>query len=125
MTPGPVGSAPDELDRLDDVARQFDESAREARSAARRVRRLRRERATGRRWHELVDHRRLEALGLIDRSVRRVTEGSAAFRRMLVRGLWREGATVQAIARHLGVSRQRVSALLERGSDGPVPEPAD
>lgn len=125
MTDGPPVPAVDELDRLDAVARRFEESAREVRSVARRIRQLRAGRAAGRPWHDFVSIRRMEALEMVDRAARRVTEGSAAFRRMLVRGLRREGATVHTIARHLGVSHQRVSVLLRHDTEASPATTAD
>ena len=118
MKPSP--SSDDELDQLDDLAARFEDDARSVRHLAERLRQLRAGRARGRPWAEIVDGRRPGALDLVDQAVRRLTEGSAALRRLLVRGLRTEGATMPAIAQILGVSHQRVSVLL-KSRNGPVP----
>lgn len=117
MTDPPSVAADEELDRLDHLARRFEDDARDVRSLARGIRRLRAGRADGRSWHEMVDTHRPVALQLVDRAVRRVAEGSAALRRLLVRGLRSEGATTPGIAHLLGVSHQRVSVLLRDGKE--------
>jgi len=113
----------EELDRLDQLARRFEDDAANVGMLARTVRGLRSGRAGGRSWHDLVDSRRPPALELVDRAVRRITEGGGALRRTLVRGLRAEGATVPGIARVLGVSHQRVSVLLRKDPVLPPAEP--
>jgi len=119
-TKHPSPSPDEELDQLDQLAGRFEDEARSVRHLAGRLRQLRAGRARGRSWEELVDGRRPGVLDLVDQAVRRLTESSAALRRVLVRGLRAEGATMPAIAQVLGVSHQRVSVLL-RGRNGPVP----
>jgi len=119
-TKHPSPSPDEELDQLDQLAGRIEDEARSVRHLAGRLRQLRAGRARGRSWEELVDGRRPGVLDLVDQAVRRLTESSAALRRVLVRGLRAEGATMPAIAQVLGVSHQRVSVLL-RGRNGPVP----
>lgn len=115
-----ASSSEDELDQLDDLAGRFEDEARSVRRLAARLRQLRAGRARGRPWEEIVDGRRPGLLDLVDQAVRSLTESSAALRRVLVRGLRAEGATMPAIAQILGVSHQRVSVLL-RSRDGEDP----
>jgi hypothetical protein len=112
----------DDVDQLDALAARFEDEARSVRHVAGRLRQLRAGRARGRSWEEIVDGRRLGVLDLVDQAVRRLTESSATLRRLLVRGLRTEGATMPAIAQILGVSHQRVSVLL-KGRNGAVPPP--
>ena len=116
----PSRPSDDELDRLDDLAARFEDEARSVRHVAGRLRQLRAGRARGRSWEEIIEGRRLGVLDLVDQAVRRLTESSATLRRLLVRGLRTEGATMPAIAQVLGVSHQRVSVLL-KGRSGTVP----
>lgn len=104
-----------ELAALDDLARTMEDNARDERVLARRVRELRAGRSEGRSWHDLLARESAPgALALVDRILRRVTEGSGALRRALARGLRADGASVPAIAKMFGVSHQRVSVLLRR-----------
>jgi transposase len=64
------------------------------------------------------------ALQLSSTILARLTEGSASLRRGLVRALRAEGATIPAIAEHLGVSHQRVSSLLRRRLEQTAPTAA-
>lgn len=118
MTDPTTVPAVDELERLDELAHRFEEGAHDVRGMADRIRGLRAARAEGRPWHDMAEAPRSTALDLIDRAVGRLTGAGAAFRRMLVHGLRREGATVHGIAQRLGVSHQRVSVLLRDGTGG-------
>ena len=109
----PSGLPDDEIEQLDHLAARFEDEARSVRHLAGRIRQLRAGRARGRSWDDVLDRRGLGVLDLVDQAVRRLTEGSAGLRRLLVRGLRTEGATMPAIAQMLGVSHQRVSVLLK------------
>lgn len=104
-----------ELSLLEELARTFEENARYERMLARRMRNLRVGRSQGRSWQDLLAREPAPGvLSLVDRVLRRVTEGSGALRRTVASGLRAEGATVPGIAEMFGVSHQRVSALLRR-----------
>lgn len=115
MTDATTGARHGEIEHLDRLAERFEEDARDVRSLARTIRRLRAGRADGRAWHDMIATDRSRVLHLVERVSRRVGEGGAALRRLLVRGLRTEGSTVPAIAQLLGVSHQRASVLLRDG----------
>jgi DNA-directed RNA polymerase specialized sigma24 family protein len=82
----------------------------------RRIAELRRLRANGTSYADIVSGREGPLL------VQLLTESSAALdtsganvRRAEAQALYAEGLTMEQIAEHFGVSRQRVSALLRRG----------
>lgn len=113
------------LASLDDLAAALDDNARDQRLLAGRIRYLRAGAAKGKRWKDLLDGEpRPGALQLSSTILARLTEGSASLRRGLVRALRAEGATIPAIAEHLGVSHQRVSSLLRRRLEQTAPTAA-
>jgi transcriptional regulator with XRE-family HTH domain len=83
-----------------------------------RIAQLRRLRAKGDSYGDIVDDREGPLL------VQLLTESSAALdisganvRRAEAQALYAEGLTMEQIAEHFGVSRQRVSALLRKARD--------
>ncbi len=109
-----------ELAALDGLADAVEENARDERRLARGIRQLRIGRAAGRSWQNLVSgERQPGVLKLMSRILNRLTETSGNLRRVVARGLRLEGATIAAVAALLGVSHQRVSALLHRRNHRP------
>lgn len=108
--------APDiTLATLDDLAVSLDENAEEEHLLAGRIRKFRAGRAEGRSWADVLsDESHPGSLELASSVLSRLSGVSAALRRIVARGLRGQGASVAAIAKRFGVSRQRVSALLER-----------
>ena len=74
---------------------------------------LRRQRAEGRSWAEIVQSgERPLVVELLSDSLQALTDAGARFRRAQARALYRDGVTMEQIAELFGVSRQRVSHLL-------------
>lgn len=100
---------------LEDVAVAAEQVADEQRSIADLARTLHRRRAEGWSWARILDEE--DAAGLVDllrRSARRIGDATAAFTRSLAVELHAEGASHRSIARRLGVSHQRVSAMIDQ-----------
>jgi hypothetical protein len=117
---GLAGDPQGELAALDGLADTVEENARDERRLARGIRQLRIGRAAGRTWHDLVSgERQPGVLKLASRILNRLTETSGALRRVLARGLRREGGTIAAIAGLFDVSHQRISALINRRDHQP------
>jgi DNA-directed RNA polymerase specialized sigma subunit len=71
------------------------------------------QRAEGAAWHSILaaeDHPRLT--DVLNRLAANVTDINARYRTALATSLYKEGLTMQGIAEVLGVTRQRVAALL-------------
>jgi DNA-directed RNA polymerase specialized sigma24 family protein len=66
--------------------------------------------------------KRLAMTEQISQAVRVLASTGNRFRRAEARALYAEGLTMAQVAAVLGVSRQRVSALLHQGSDGESPK---
>lgn len=101
---------------LDEVADAAEAVAAEQRQVAREVRSLKRARGQGLPWTSLIDAR-LAAGGPLGRlrAGRRALAGAA--RRLaegVAEGLTSEGLSYRSIATLLGVSHQRISAMLSR-----------
>lgn len=102
---------------LEELADAADRAARDQRRIASTARRLGRERRQGASWSDLLDRdERPGLVQLVAQSARHVTEMTNRFRHSLVKALTSEGLSTRDIARRLGVSHQRISAMLRRGS---------
>jgi hypothetical protein len=75
---------------------------------------LRAQRAEGRSWAEIVQSGdRPLVVELLSDSLQSLTDAGARFRRAQARALYVDGVTMERIAELFGVSRQRVSHLLQ------------
>src|SRR5690349_19951097 len=111
---------------LEDVAAAADQVAAEQRMVARRARAMQRRRDQGWSWQQILDKEELpHLLELLRRSGRQLGEATARLAHTLASGLSTEGASRRQIARRLGVTHQRVSAILARrpGDDPPAGRP--
>jgi hypothetical protein len=107
---------------LDDAVRTARANVENQRLLARRLTRLRAGRDEGRSWHDLLAAEAPpRVMDLASGVLRGANRTSNRLRRAVAGGLRAEGAGLAAIARRLGVSHQRVSALLR--SDPPDPDP--
>ena len=98
---------------LADVAEAAEEVAAGQKEVARRARAMQRRRDQGWTWGRILDEERSPGLlDLLRRSGRRLTEATGGLARALAEGLRAEGSSRRHIARRLGVTHQRVSAML-------------
>jgi CRP-like cAMP-binding protein len=98
---------------LEDVATAADEVADDQRRVARRARAMQRQRDRGWSWAKILDREAEPGLlGLLRSSGRRLAESVALLAQALARGLTGEGESRRQIARRLGVTHQRISAML-------------
>jgi DNA-binding NarL/FixJ family response regulator len=98
---------------LEGVAAAAEEVADQQRQVARQARSMQHRRDRGASWARILDEQ--PSPTLLDRlrhSCRRLTDATGRASRTLVAGLIVEGESRRKIARRLGVSHQRVSAML-------------
>lgn len=101
---------------LEEIAETADAVADDQREIARRARRMQGLRDRGWSWSDILEREPLPGLvERLTRSTRRLVDGAAAFRERLAQQLAGEGWTRRRIARVLGVTHQRVSAILTNG----------
>jgi transcriptional regulator with XRE-family HTH domain len=113
---------------LQEVAAVADEVAEDQRQIARKARTMQRQRDRGLPWSTVLNGESVPiVLQLLRRSTRRLTEVAGGFARTIADGLSHEGYSRRQIARRLGVSHQRVSALMNgrRRSDDSPSAPAE
>ena len=107
---------------LEEVAKAADEVSDEQRHIAQRARSLEEKRASGWSWSSLLDTAEGRGFGdLLRRSARRATGAASKFTAALAHELSVEGESRRRIAGRLGVTHQRVSAILkgrDNGSNG-------
>jgi hypothetical protein len=98
---------------LEDVARAADEVAAEQRTIARRARSMQRQRDRGEPWSSILTREPNPALlELVRSSARRLRHTAAHVARVLATGLSAEGESRRSIGQRLGVSHQRVTAMM-------------
>lgn len=98
---------------LEEVASTAEEVARDQQQVARRVRRMQRQRARGWSWARILDgDDEPGVFDLLRRSARRLTTTAGRFGRAVAAGLAAEGESRRKIAGRLGVTHQRVTAML-------------
>lgn len=99
---------------LEELALAADETARDQQRLARRARDMVRQRSRGRAWSSILKtEKQPGALELLGASTRRLASIGGRFRRALSRTLTAEGRSTRQIANDLGVTHQRVSAMLK------------
>jgi hypothetical protein len=109
------------MSTLGDVATTVDDAADDERDIARDVRTMQRQRDRGRSWAQVLDDQAGPgALASLRDSARRLAGAAAQLAHILAGGLAAEGQSRRQIARRLGVTHQRVSALLR---NDPRPRP--
>lgn len=105
---------------LEQAAHGLDEVAAEAGEAAELLRDVGERRRRGRSWRELLDGSRTRALlHLTGSASKRLSSVAARLRRAIARALVAHGLRVGEVAKELGVSHQRVSALLSEERSRP------
>ena len=114
--PPPTGSSPEVLDALDSVVLTLEEACAEGEQAAAQARQIRDASGEGQSWQQLLaggDEAPL--VRQIASVLKRLGDSSSRLRRAEARALHGEGLSNERIAELFGVSRQRVSALLNSG----------
>lgn len=98
---------------LEELAESADAVADDQRRVARRARAMQRQRERGRSWAEILDREsEPRLLGLLRGNTRRLAEATGRLAHALAHGLVREGESRRQVARRLGVTHQRISAIL-------------
>ena len=98
------------------------DNARRASLIKKRIAQLRRSRARDVPYAELVGREQGPLIvQLLTQSSAALDTAGANVRRAEAEALYAEGMTMEQIAESFGVTRQRVSALLRRGSQDPQP----
>jgi DNA-directed RNA polymerase specialized sigma24 family protein len=101
------------LEALTGLEDALDENIARARQMKRRIAQIRRERAAGGDYREIVSAEKPPLIvQLVTESSRALDEHGARVRRTEVLALHDEGMTMEQIAAKFGVTRQRVSSLL-------------
>jgi hypothetical protein len=101
------------LHALDDLERKLDESAERSRQMKRRIAHLRRQRAKGLPWGEIVNSENPPlVVQLLSQNTQTLNEAGSRVRRTEALVLHQDGLTMDQIAEMFGVTRQRVSGLL-------------
>jgi hypothetical protein len=100
---------------LERVADTADEVAADQRTVARRLRTVQRQRDRGMTWGQVLDRGAAgEALTLLRRSATRLAGELRTLSQAIVRGLAAEGESRRKIASRLGVTHQRITAMLRK-----------
>jgi len=98
---------------LENVAAAADEVADDQRRIARRARAMQRQRDGGWSWGKILDREAAPTLlELLRHSGRRLTVVTGRIARTLASGLMAEGESSRQVGRRLGVTHQRVLAML-------------
>lgn len=105
------------LRALDQLAQALGENARDEQVMAERIRDLHKARASGVSWEAILSEEEgIGTMQLLSRMLSRLAAASGTLRKEMVHELRDEGVSVPTIARLFGVTHQRVSNLLRRGS---------
>ena len=106
---------------LEDVAKAADQISDEQRDIAQRARSLEEKRSSGWSWSSLLDSAEGRGFGdLLRRSAKRAAQSASRFTAALAHELSVEGESRRRIAGRLGVTHQRVSAILKGRDNGSV-----
>ncbi len=101
---------------LEEVAKTADEAAETEHAVARHARSLLQQRDKGHGWTSILAMEGgSEIFELLRRGARLAVDALSAFSSLVAEELSEEGASRRQIARLIGVSHQRVSAILGRG----------
>jgi DNA-binding NarL/FixJ family response regulator len=102
-------------DALEDLATSAERTSAEQQELADSARAMSRQRQSGRSWAAILDSdTHSSVLTLLGSSLRRLGQTSSRFRNAIAAALSAEGLSTRQIAARLGVTHQRVSAMLSR-----------
>jgi hypothetical protein len=106
---------------LEDVANTAEQAAETEHAIAREARAMQRQRDHGHSWNTILEGEGASTIfELLRRGARHAVDALSAFSSLVAEELSSEGASRRQIARLIGVSHQRVSAILGRGRRGAV-----
>ncbi|MGH9078441.1 MAG: hypothetical protein ACRDY3_03720 [Acidimicrobiales bacterium] len=117
-SPGAGAARDGSLAALDALCAALDQIAEDQRVLRAKLEGLRRQRAEGESWREILSGEDPPgSMQVVSRMLACLAKASGALRKELVETLRREGTSIPAIARMFGVTHQRVSNLLRRPVD--------
>jgi hypothetical protein len=99
---------------LDELVTALHENSARNVQAIERAEEIRRERAAGKPWSEIVSGDRPLIVELLTRNLQALTTAGSQLRRLEARALHDEGLSMERIGRLFGVTRQRISELLRQ-----------
>jgi len=101
---------------LEEIANKADEAAETEHAIAREARAMQERREHGHSWGSILDGEGATTIfDLLRKGARLAVDALSAFSSLVAEELSDEGASRRQIARLIGVSHQRVSAILGRG----------
>lgn len=112
----------DLLAALDELVTALQDNTRRNEAAIARAEEIRRERAAGKSWSEIVSAERELIVGLLTKNLEVLTTAGSRLRRLEARALHEEGLSMERIGRLFGVTRQRISELLRHPENGRTPQ---
>lgn len=99
---------------LDELVAALRENTARNTEAIARAAEIRRERAQGKSWSEIVSGERPLIVELLTRNLSALTTSGSRLRRLEARALHDEGLSMERIGQLFGVTRQRISELLRQ-----------
>lgn len=111
-----VAGYPAAVSALEDVAAAADRVATEQRQVARRARTMQRQRDRGWSWAEILDRDPAPGIFQLVRTSTKRLAAAARLGRTVATGLASEGESRRRIASRVGVTHQRITAMLRSGS---------
>ena len=106
----------DLFDALDDLVTALHENTARNTEAIARAEEIKRDRAAGKAWSEIVNREgdRPLIVELLTRNLQALTTAGSRLRRLEARALHDEGLSMERIGQLFGVTRQRISELLRQ-----------
>lgn len=99
---------------LDELVVALQENTRRNHLAIARAEEIKRDRAAGKGWSEIVAGERQLIVELLTQNLEALTTSGSRLRRLEARALHDEGLSMEKIGRLFGVTRQRISELLRQ-----------
>jgi hypothetical protein len=109
-----VGDDEELLVALDELVTALQENSTRNSAAIQRAEEIKRERALGKPWSEIVSGDQPLIVELLSQNLAALTTSGSRLRRLEARALHDEGLSMERIGRLFGVTRQRISELLRQ-----------
>lgn len=97
---------------LDELVVALQQNIKRNEAAIARAEEIKRERAAGKQWSEIVSGDRQLIVEMLTQNLAALTTTGSRLRRLEARALHDEGLSMEKIGRLFGVTRQRISELL-------------